>query len=106
MILLRMRPYRRMKKIENGKENYYFQEKFRTKNFFCLKFKKFQRKFFNFFIKTFAFLFNFHSFGGFLMMDDSGLIVLKNTLDVRVDLVYQDSLPDSRALLFPTNSKI
>lgn len=35
------------------------------------------------------------------MMDKSGLIILKNTLDVRVDLVYQDSLPDIRKLLFP-----
>lgn len=39
------------------------------------------------------------------MMDETGLIVLKNTLDVRVDLVFQDSLPDIRARLFPTKLK-
>lgn len=55
--------------------------------------------------KILAFLIYFNSFGGFLMMDKSGLIILKNTIDVRVDLVFQDSLPDIRATLFPNKQK-
>jgi len=55
--------------------------------------------------KICALLILFLSFGGFLMMDKSGLIILKSTLDVRVDLVFQDSLPDIRGTLFPTKLK-
>ena len=39
-------------------------------------------------------------FGGVLMTDESQLIVCKNTLDVRVDLCIQGSLPDIRRELF------
>lgn len=35
------------------------------------------------------------------MTDGSGLIICKNTLDVRMDLCYQESLPDIRKKLFP-----
>lgn len=38
-------------------------------------------------------------------MDKTGLIILKNTLDVRVDLTFQDSLPDIRRMLFPAKQK-
>ena len=53
-----------------------------------------------FFFFKFIFIL-FFSFGGFLMTDGSGLIICKNTLDVRMDLCYQESLPDIRRKLFP-----
>jgi V-type H+-transporting ATPase subunit E len=40
-------------------------------------------------------------FGGILLVNRDQNIVVKNTLDVRVDLCYQDSLPDLREILFP-----
>ena len=39
-------------------------------------------------------------FGGILMTDETQLIICKNTLDVRVDLCIQGSLPDIRRELF------
>jgi len=35
------------------------------------------------------------------MCNEEGNIICKNTFDVRVDLCFQDSLPDMRAIMFP-----
>lgn len=40
-------------------------------------------------------------FGGIIITNDDGKIVFKNTLDVRVDLCFQDSLPLIRETMFP-----
>lgn len=39
-------------------------------------------------------------FGGVLLTSEDGLIICKNTLDVRTDICFQDSLPDIRRELF------
>ncbi|KAL4438747.1 hypothetical protein ABPG74_013420 [Tetrahymena malaccensis] len=40
-------------------------------------------------------------FGGILLTNQAGDIIVKNTLDVRCDLAFQDSLPDIRSYMFP-----
>lgn len=43
-------------------------------------------------------------FGGLIVTNIQGDIIVKNTLDVRCDLAFQDSLPDIRQMLFPRSS--
>ncbi|EGR28914.1 vacuolar ATP synthase subunit e, putative [Ichthyophthirius multifiliis] len=40
-------------------------------------------------------------FGGIVLTNKNGDIIVKNTLDVRCDLCFQDSLPDIRNFMFP-----
>jgi len=40
-------------------------------------------------------------FAGVVLCNEEGNIICKNTLDVRVDLCFQDSLPDIREIMFP-----
>eukprot|EP01016_Furgasonia_blochmanni_P030604 TRINITY_DN3178_c0_g4_i1.p2 TRINITY_DN3178_c0_g4~~TRINITY_DN3178_c0_g4_i1.p2 ORF type:complete len:310 (-),score=107.32 TRINITY_DN3178_c0_g4_i1:802-1731(-) len=40
-------------------------------------------------------------YGGVLVMNARGTIICKNTLDIRVEQCFQESLPDVRAALFP-----
>ncbi|KRW99882.1 hypothetical protein PPERSA_12558 [Pseudocohnilembus persalinus] len=42
-------------------------------------------------------------FGGVVLSNIEGNIICKNTLDGRIDMVYQESLPDIRQILFPRN---
>lgn len=44
-------------------------------------------------------------FGGILLTNQGGDIIVKNTLDVRCDLAFQDSLPDIRSFMFPNPPK-
>lgn len=44
-------------------------------------------------------------FGGILLTNQGGDIIVKNTLDVRCDLAFQDSLPDIRTFMFPNPVK-
>ena len=39
-------------------------------------------------------------FGGVIMTNEDGLIVCKNTLDARLELAYQQMLPDIRRSLY------
>eukprot|EP00825_Cyclidium_porcatum_P046626 TRINITY_DN7386_c0_g1_i6.p2 TRINITY_DN7386_c0_g1~~TRINITY_DN7386_c0_g1_i6.p2 ORF type:complete len:194 (-),score=47.40 TRINITY_DN7386_c0_g1_i6:122-703(-) len=39
-------------------------------------------------------------FGGVIMTNDDGNIIFKNTFDIRVDLCFQDSLPQIREIMF------
>jgi vacuolar-type H+-ATPase subunit E/Vma4 len=39
-------------------------------------------------------------YGGVLLTSDDGLIICKNTLDVRTDICFQESLPDIRRIMF------
>lgn len=40
------------------------------------------------------------SYGGILLVNNHRTIILKNTLDIRVELVYHESLPEIRKNLF------
>lgn len=40
-------------------------------------------------------------FGGIILTNKAGDIIVKNTLDVRCDLTFQDSLPEIRRIMFP-----
>jgi len=41
--------------------------------------------------------------GGVLVTNDDGSIVCKNTIDIRIDLTFQDSLPQVRQMFFATS---
>ena len=49
--------------------------------------------------KWYSFIIYF-SIGGILMTDSTRLIIVKNSLDARIDLCIQESLPDIRKVLF------
>ena len=45
------------------------------------------------------------SFGGVVLKDQSENIICKNTLDLRVEIAFQQLLPQIRKILFPLGQK-